>query len=876
MATKSEPVKIFCSYAPEDENLFHELEKHLSQLKRDGLISLWHQKHIIGGDNREQTLNDHLETASIFLLLVSADFFASKDCVEIEVPGALARHKLGEARVIPILIRETEWSLASFAHLRALPANGKPVTAWPNRDAAFAEIARNIREIVTEVSSVAASTAYSKSPAIFNVPNARTSFFTGREDELADLHQSITTGKRQAITGLGGVGKTSLAIEYAHHYQSEYPIIFWALASDQASFNSSCVKIAQELNLPEKDAQEQVRAVENWFKTQKDYLLILDNADDPDAFKPDAFLSFITHAGGYLLITTRSSTMRRLNIIRHLNLEVLTPEHGALLLLRRAGWLAPEAALTQVLSEHQLQAQHISQELGGLPLALEQAGAYLDETKIDLVSYLQTYQQSRLRLLGDNKPDPYDKTVATTWLISFSNVEQKNPVSAGLLRLCAFLAPDAIPEAILASVVDDSYLFNQACAALLAYSLIARNIHEHTFTIHRLVQAILRENLDIDQQRIWAKRAVIAVDNAVPEPSIKFWQEWLLYLPQVYACLEHIDKYGIVTQEAGRLLNQVGTMLRHYARLAEAQHMYERALKMREQALGPEHADTVETLYNLATVTSIQRRYEESLHLYKRVFEIRERTLGPEHANTAATINAMGLLYSNWRRYEEAQHMYERALEIRERVLGPEHPDTAETLHNFAMLYRLQGKYELAAPLFERALEIRERVLGIEDRDTILTLNGLAVLYRLQKKYELAAPLSQRALAIREKTLGSDHPETATAVGNLAYLYRLQGDYEQSIHMYERALSIREKAFGTDHPKATITCFNLGELYREQGNYEQAEKQILRALTTHESAAERSRVVDDMLKEYALLLHKMGRSEEAAQIEKRIEKKDQK
>jgi tetratricopeptide (TPR) repeat protein len=421
-------------------------------------------------------------------------------------------------------------------------------------------------------------------------------------------------------------------------------------------------------------------------------------------------------------------------------------------LLHCAGLLAQDAPLEHASQEYQLQAQDISRELGGLPLALEQAGAYLDETGTNLASYFQIYKQHRIQLLKKNQPLTYPNTVATTWEISFHNVEQRDPAAADLLRYCAFLAPDVIPEEILAKgaealgpllspIANDAYLFDQSIATLRAYSFVTRDPREHTLAIHRLIQAVVRDNLDPSQQHLWVERVIDTMNKAIPESSLMLWQAWLPYLSQVYRCSQLIDEYSIVSENAGNLLSQGGAMLRYYSRPAEAEMMYERAL-----------------------------------HIFERALRIRERTLGAEHPDTLTTINSIALLYSHWHHFEDAQRTYERALRICERVLGSEHPDTAMTLANIAMLFRAWRKYPEAEDFFERALRIRERFLGPVHPTTISTLNNLAGIYRLQCKYEQAEHLFKRVLHIQEQTVGHEHPATATTISNLAYLYSYHAD----------------------------------------------------------------------------------------------------
>lgn len=431
MAEASTPVEIFCAYAHEDEVWLRKLETHLSLLQRQGLVSLWYDRLIAPGTNWARTINAHLETASVILLLVSADFFASDYCYGIEMQHALEHAAAGEARIIPILVRPTDWTDAPFAHLQVLPTDAKPLASWQDEDTALADVVAGIRRVIGDVSLLAASAPRAALPKIWNIPYARNPFFLGRDDELARLRRHLQAGwvtalsQPQAISGLGGIGKTQLALEYAYRYHQDYQMVLWARAESTEALVSSYITVASHLRLPEREAKEQdiaVRAVKTWLQTHHGWLLILDNADElallPNFLPPSL--------GGHLLLTTRAAATGRL--AHRMEIEILRPEHGALFLLRRAALIPVDADLLQASQEERELALHISQELGGLPLALDQAGAYLEETGMDLAGYWQIYQQHRAELLRERRglvtdhPEP----VATTWSLSFQRVKEKN------------------------------------------------------------------------------------------------------------------------------------------------------------------------------------------------------------------------------------------------------------------------------------------------------------------------------------------------------------------------------------------------------------------------------------------------------------------
>ncbi|TMC22767.1 MAG: TIR domain-containing protein, partial [Chloroflexi bacterium] len=526
------PIEIFCSYADKDTSLLEQLEVHLSGLRRQNLISTSHKQKLVAGTEKAQAIDARLDRASLILLLVSPDYLASDYCYESEMQRAIKRHEADQARVIPIIVRPCDWTYAPFARQQSLPQDGKPVTQWPDRDTAWHNVISGIRRVIEDLPLLTASASRAVLPKVWNIPYPRNSFFIGREDLLTRLHtqlqagQATTLSQPQAVSGLGGIGKTHLAIEYAYRYHQEYEMVLWAPAASTEMLASSYSAIATLLKLPERVASEQeviTQAVKKWLQTHGKWLLILDNADDLDLLPP--YIPPV-HVG-HILLTTRAWDMQRL--AQRIDVETLANEQAALFLLRRAALVKPDIELSQISIEDRRLATQIAQELGGLPLALDQAGAYLDATGMSLSQYQEVYQQQRQALPGERRarvpdhPDP----VATTWSLSFQRVEKQNAAAADLLRLCAYLAPDAIPEAILiqgasqlgsllAPVVADPFKLGQAVEALRAYSLIQRDPRTQTLLVHRLVQAVLRDSMASEAEREWKQRVVMAVNASCP------------------------------------------------------------------------------------------------------------------------------------------------------------------------------------------------------------------------------------------------------------------------------------------------------------------------------------------------------------------------
>jgi tetratricopeptide (TPR) repeat protein len=639
--------------------------------------------------------------------------------------------------------------------------------------------------------------------ALSNLPD-RNRFFTGREPVLAQLEESLAAQGRAALSGLGGVGKTQTAVEYAHRHAEEYLYTFFVTAHSWEALVSGYATIAGLLKLSEADAQDQtlvVGAVQRWLSSHKGWLLILDNADDLDmahAFLPSG-------KKGHVILTTRAHAVGA--IARRVEIQEMGTDEGALFILRRSRCIAEDAPPKGAAEADQETAKKLVTQLDRLPLALDQAGAYIEKTGCGLSGYLSRYRThgpELLRRRGSLKSDHPDP-VATTWALSFENIAKANPAAAELLRLCAFLHPDQIPEEIfnqgapelgpvLRAVGADELALDEAVSEVFKYSLLRRNPNARILEIHRLVQAVLKQGMDEATQRLWAGRAVRAVTLAFPPVEFSSWTDCDRLLPHARACAELVNQWGFEFPEAADLLNWAGLYLYGRGRYTDAEPLYGRALAIREKTLGPEHLGVANSLNNLAVLYRAQGQYAKAEPLFQRALTIRKKVLGPEHPYLATSLNNLAGLYDTQGQYAKAEPLYLRALATREMAVGPEHPGLALSLNNLAVLYYHQGRYAEAEPLFHRALAIREKALGPQHPHLAESLNSLAELYRAQGQYAKAEPLYQQALAIREKALGPQHPKVATSLDNYARLLRDVGRAEEAEALAARARAIRTKS----------------------------------------------------------------------------------
>ncbi len=600
--------------------------------------------------------------------------------------------------------------------------------------------------------------------------------FTGREKFLDELHQSLVQAASRpqifALVGNGGMGKTQIALQHAHRPENNFKYVWWLRSEEPAILLEDYIGIAEDLKLPGwnlRDTDLTIKSVKRWLEGECDsnWLLVFDNAQ-----KPGDLVKYIPVAGrGQAIITSRLSVWDGM---------AKTMEVGAFqrdekqdesveFLLKRTGQNDSNGAI------------NLARELGDLPLALEQAGAYIKETGISFPDYLDRFKKDRKKLLGHGKPLNYPDTVATTWEISFEAVQKERPVAGDLLNLCAFLAPDAISRRMLeegakhlpeplATCVQNAVELDECIAVLKRYSLI--NVAESLISIHRLVQAVVQERLSDEKQRMWAESALKMVNEAFYFIQLdqKTWEICSKLSAHAFYASEHAEKLELSPQETSNLLNNLGRYLNNRMELASARSVLERALAIDEKAFGTEHTSVAIDVNNLGVVLDAQGDLEGAKRCFERALKIDEKALGPEHTSVARRVNNLGSVLQDQGDLEGAKRCYERALKIGEKALGPEHTSVAIRVNNLGSVLQDQGDLEGAKRCYERALKIDEKAFGTEHTSVARDINNLGLVLNAQGDLEGAKRCFERALNIVEKRLGNDHPNSVLVRNNLKAL----------------------------------------------------------------------------------------------------------
>ena len=635
-------------------------------------------------------------------------------------------------------------------------------------------------------------------PAIWNVP-ARNPNFTGRAAELGRIqaglagHPAVTV---HALHGMGGIGKTQTAIEYAHRYCDAYDLVWWISAEQATLIGDQFSRLAEELGLqPSADPEHALRAIHRALRTRDRWLLIFDNAEDARQIGP-----LLPGGTGHVLITTRRSGFRSLG--QTLDLDIPGRADAIALLRRRA----------PVLTE--TQAGQLAAKLGDLPLALDQAAAYLDQTGTPPEEYSHLLDTRSADLSSRGRTFGHPDNVATVWLVSLEQLQTKAPAAVQLLGLCAWLAPvpipldlftghgDHLPEP-LATAAADPVAFNDVAGVLVDYSL-ARRVDDHLI-VHRLIQDVTRHRFP--GQRPATSHGYLGTALTLLRADLpgqvwnapEKWPLWRALLPSVLAATGH-DSDAAEGGTTAWLLNQAGTYLRTQSRHAEALPLHQRAQRIHEAVLGPDHPDVATDLNYVGRALSDLGRPAEALPLQQRALRIREAALGPDHPDVATDLNYVGQALSDLGRYAETLPLQQRALQIDEAALGPDHPEVATDLNNVGRALSDLGRPAEALPLQQRGLRIHEAALGPDHPDVATDLSDIGrALSRLGRPAE-ALPLHQQALRIREAALGPDHPHVATDLSNIGRALSDLGRPADALPLHQRALRIYEVALGPAHP----------------------------------------------------------------------------
>lgn len=677
-----------------------------------------------------------------------------------------------------------------------------------------------------------------------NVPK-RNRNFTGRQDLLVELRRRALSAKPtavlpQAVHGLGGVGKTQLAIEYAHKYQEEYQLIWWIPSDQIALVRSTIAALAPKLGLtdiPGGRVEDAVAAVRDALRLGQPYarwLLVFDNADEPEDIS-----EFFPASQGHIIVTSRNRGWA--DAYEALEVDVFTRDESLQYLARRVPGIAPE------------EADRLAQELGDLPLALEQAAALLAQTVMTAPMYLELLAKESDRVLAENpQPAEYPVPVAAAWSLSVARLRQQTPYALELLQRCAFFGPAPISldvldrgrfvlESPMKEILRDGILMSRAIRALGRYSLARIDQVHRTVEVHRIIQRLIRDELD-PQLRFTMRHEVhllLAASDPGDPDNIDNW-------PKYVELLGHNEPAEVVTCRS----DVVRQLYQNIVRYLYISGNYTSALSAADEALTQWTAESeaggndkfVLIMSRLkAQVLRALGRYAESYELTTRTLERMRKVLGNDHEETLILMNGYCVDLRARGDFKGSLEHTKVTLDHHNEVFGPDHPRTLMAMNNLAEDFEINSQYEKARTLNEKLYEER-RVVYHNDSDplVLLTLNTLARIMREEGHYREAREAAGRAYdgykdLVRQHVIAENHPWVLQQAVDYSAALRAAGADAESLELAQEAYERYDKVFGPDHAATLAAIVNLSNANRIGGNLQEAKRLIETAIERYQS-----------------------------------------
>ncbi|MGB3767244.1 MAG: tetratricopeptide repeat protein, partial [Phormidesmis sp.] len=703
--------------------------------------------------------------------------------------------------------------------------------------------------------------------------------FVGREEMLAKLQAHLQSGSKLAVTairGMGGIGKTELALQYAitQFSAGSYPGgICWLSARDQ-EIATQITTFAQShlgLTLPELEIARQVRYCWQWWPAGE-VLVVIDDVTDYKKIEPYLPPSDPRFK---LLLTTRLNLGR---CAETFSIQELDVESSLVMLIGIVG----EGRIRGQISA----ARKLCEWVGCLPLGLELLGRYLaNDEDLSVQALLDELQSTRLATEALQEVAPgMTANLGALQALELSWRELCE-MAQGLACVLGMFAVAPIPWELVEKCFDqvEGKTLRKKRNKELLYRSLLKRVGEGQYQLNQVVQEFFRVKLTqqrergetlktsfcaalttvakgIDYNLTLAQASEVRTAIVHIEELGKCWTDSLneedftlpfvgvgnfyegqgLYsLAMIWRkkCLEEAtNRFGESHPAVATSLNNLANLYSNQGRYEAAEPLYKEALALRRALLGESHPAVATSLNNLAGLCRDQGRFDEAEPLYRQALEMYRMFLSESHPAVASSLNNLAGLCRDQGRFDEAESLYKEALALYKSLLGDHHPDVAGSLNNLAELYRAQGRYESAEPLYKEALALYKLLLGDRHPDVATSLNNLALLYSAQGQYESAEPLLQEALALRQSLLGDRHPDVATSLNNLALLYFARGQYESAEPLLQEALALRQSLLGDRHSDVAITQWNLGVLYQKQDKYAQARTLYEQALPVAQAA----------------------------------------
>lgn len=653
--------------------------------------------------------------------------------------------------------------------------------------------------------------------------------FSDADGRLADLYRTLEAAgvaaavSSVAIHGMGGVGKTQLALKYSHDFRDRYAGVWWLRAETDDILQLDAVDACRATGAPVGDREAPALAFKRWLDNAQSgappWLLVFDYAEDPSVLR-----SFLPERGGHhVLITSRNPAWG--GIAKPLATDPWSAAQGA-------DFLAQRLAERHDASDRGA-LRSLAVALGGLPLALEQAAGFLDETDMSVADYLTEVHRhdDAKRLLEEGRAATgYEHSVLATLAIAFPRLDE---AATQLLRLLGFCAPEPVPESLftnrptellpaLAAAASQPVAWNKAVAALRRFGLVERNSRAEgpaTLQVHRLIQMAVRHQLADAPADAGAVLSLLFSALPLDARSPAHWPVYSLLVPHAVFAGRWGEQVPVDRRKLCDALSLVATFYQfRQALYGPAVEMFEHVLTMTRGDLGEEHADTLTAMNNLALALSDLGIPERARELQEKVLAVSRRTRGEEHPDTLTAMNNLAWTLAREGELGGARGLQEQALAVSRRILGEEHAGTLSALNGLAAMLAAQGELGSARELQEQVIKASRRLFGEEHPHTLQTMGGLAHTLRSLGDPSAAHALQEQVLAVTRRVLGEEHPETLTAMKELALTLEEQGDLAGARKLREQVLKETRHLRGDQHAdtldamgQLALTLRNIGD-----------------------------------------------------------------
>ncbi|OQD78899.1 hypothetical protein PENANT_c073G06444 [Penicillium antarcticum] len=749
------------------------------------------------------------------------------------------------------------------------------------------------------------------------VPFTRDPDFVRRNKLLQWIHdKSSVPGLRIALFGLGGVGKSQLAIEYSYQVRSESPAtwVLWVHASNQARLEQSFRDIADQVKIPgRQDPKVNIFSlVESRLRDEKKgkWICILDNVDDdkflcsfpatgeadpikgPMIASTKPLLEYIPRSrNGFTIITSRTREVA-LRMVDHRDLIEVQPMESSEAL-----------ELLQKKLEYQGEIQETQQLVNALefmPLAIVQAASYIRNRtpRYSVSQYLRSIQGSDRDATNLLKKEAghlsrdweANNSILVTWQISFDYIRQTKPSAADLLALMSFFDRQGIPENLLrlhtgpkckssleplngssdgeTSESDMGPDFEDDITTLRDYSFISCS-EESTFTMHRLVQLTTRAWLKAHGQTDqWRDNFISNLCDEFPTGRYEDWERCRPLFPHVKSAMSHRPKSFESLRQWATLLYRGAWYASRSGNIVDAREMASRSGKERAILLGEEHEECVDSISMVASICWLEGRWQQAEQLFMQVMETRKAKLGNSHLDTLTSITNLAATYRKQCRWEKAEQLQVQVMATLKTKFGEDDTETLSSMSNLAATYQNQGLWQKAELLHTKVLETRKLKLGEDHPDTLSSMANLVLAYHYQSRWEEAEVLHEQVIETRKIKLGENHPDTLTSIHNMASTYLDQGRWAEAELLFIRVINTRKTMLGKDHPDTLTSMANLALTYSYQDRWEEAELLHMQVLEIRKAKLGEDH--SDSLTSagnLALVYWDQGRWEEAEQLE---------